>query len=249
MLYQPLRHPPHQCVLFFRDDGLADLIGFQYKDWAAEDAARDLCKHLENIGDFLDQEVGEHVVSIILDGENAWEYYPDNGYHFLRALYQNLTESNQLQMVTYSDLLPVLDPSGVQELAVLTAGSWVYGSFSTWIGDKEPRITKITIPFVIKEVNKEIEISFRGVFLNNKKNHLRIGEKVYNPIEIYDKSLKFVVSSEAFDIYKNSESRQTISLHLFKKKFLFLMEEFTNKFMVKYLPKKLGNIVIIRDTR
>ena len=137
LLYQPLRHPPHQCMLFFRDDGLADLIGFQYKDWAAEDAARDLCKHLENIGEFLDQEVGEHVVSIILDGENAWEYYPDNGYHFLRALYQNLTENNQLEMVTYSDLLPVLDPSGVQQLTVLKAGSWVYGSFSTWIGDKD----------------------------------------------------------------------------------------------------------------
>lgn len=137
LLYQPLRHPPHRCLLFFRDDGLADLIGFQYKNWVAEDAARDFCKHLKNISKFVEHEPGEHVVSVILDGENAWEYYPDNGYHFLRALYRNLTENKALEMVTYRDMLPTPDSAPVHELPILRSGSWVYGSFSTWIGSPD----------------------------------------------------------------------------------------------------------------
>lgn len=134
-LYRPARLENSQCRMFFRDDGLSDLIGFQYKDWHAEDAARDFCQHMENIAAFLGDQAGNHVVTVILDGENAWEYYPNNAHYFLTAFYRSLSQHPQVEMTTFSeaaeqDLEPLLLPR-------LSAGSWVYGSFSTWIGEKD----------------------------------------------------------------------------------------------------------------
>ncbi|AZR82691.1 glycoside hydrolase family 57 protein [Thiomicrospira sp. S5] len=134
-LYQPLQHATQNCALFFRDDGLSDLIGFQYKDWNPQDAANNFAHNLHNIANALGEDVEDYVVSVILDGENAWEYYPDNAYHFLSALYQTLVEHPQVEMTTFSEALE----SGVRprHLPVLKAGSWVYGSFSTWIGEPD----------------------------------------------------------------------------------------------------------------
>ncbi|WP_319558034.1 glycoside hydrolase family 57 protein [Thiomicrorhabdus sp.] len=134
-LYQPLQHASQNCALFFRDDGLSDLIGFQYKDWNPQDAAGDFVHHLQNIGNFLGDEVEEHVVTVILDGENAWEYYPDNAQHFLSALYDKLSSHPRIEMTTFSDALE--SGAKLRHLPTLKAGSWVYGSFSTWIGDKD----------------------------------------------------------------------------------------------------------------
>lgn len=134
-LYQPLQHATQKCALFFRDDGLSDLIGFQYKDWNPVDAANNFAHHLHNIADFLGDSVEEHVVSVILDGENAWEYYPDNAYHFLQAIYKRLSSDDRIEMTTFSDVLAQEIP--LTHLPILKSGSWVYGSFSTWIGEKD----------------------------------------------------------------------------------------------------------------
>ena len=134
-LYEATKLADKNCALFFRDDGLSDLIGFQYKDWKAEDAVDNFIHHLENIADNLGDEVDQHVVSVILDGENAWEYYSDNAAHFLTNLYQELSKSAKIEMTTFSEALA----SNIKEhhLSTLKAGSWVYGSFSTWIGEKD----------------------------------------------------------------------------------------------------------------
>lgn len=134
-LYQPLQHASQNCKLFFRDDGLSDLIGFQYKDWHPEDAAGDFVQHMENIAHFLGEEVEQHVVTVILDGENAWEYYQDNACHFLSALYDRLSGHEGIEMTTFSEALK--KKALPRHLPVLKAGSWVYGSFSTWIGDPD----------------------------------------------------------------------------------------------------------------
>ncbi len=120
--------------LFFRDDGLSDLIGFTYSDWHADDAVNNLLHHLENIADACDG-ADNRVVSIILDGENAWEYYPENAFYFLTGLYQKLVDHPRLRMVTFSDFLDQGKDS--VSLEKLVAGSWVYGTFSTWIGDPD----------------------------------------------------------------------------------------------------------------
>lgn len=120
---------------FFRDDGLSDLIGFTYSEWHADDAVANLVHHLENIAVACREQPGS-VVSIILDGENAWEHYPENGYYFLSALYRRLAELPGIRLTTFSRHL---EQAGVapHSLPKLVAGSWVYGTFSTWIGDKD----------------------------------------------------------------------------------------------------------------
>ncbi len=118
---------------FFRDDGLSDLIGFTYSKWHADDAVNNLVGHLETILHNRKDQAGR-VVSIILDGENAWEYYPKNGFYFLTALYQRLADHPGFDLTTFSEC--VNEHSVTTELPSLVAGSWVYGSFSTWIGDQ-----------------------------------------------------------------------------------------------------------------
>jgi alpha-amylase/alpha-mannosidase (GH57 family) len=137
-LYHPMRHNDQKCALFFRDDGMSDLIGFEYKTWNPQDAANNFAHNLNNIADHLGDAVDEHVVAVILDGENPWEYYPDNGYTFLETLYKTLTEHPRVEMTTFSDALD--QGAKAADLPVLKAGSWVYGSFSTWIGDKDKNI-------------------------------------------------------------------------------------------------------------
>jgi len=128
----PYRRPGSDTVLFFRDDHLSDLIGFEYKGWFGTDAVRHLLHALDEL---RRQAPGPHpVVSIIMDGENAWECYPYNGYYFLSDLFAALTEHACIRPTTFSEYLE-LHPEAVQELPQLAAGSWVYGDFTTWMGD------------------------------------------------------------------------------------------------------------------
>ena len=136
-LFHPHVLKGYKPKLFFRDDGLSDLIGFEYSKMNSVDAANDLVEHLVNIADFLGDSAHRHVVSIILDGENAWEYYPHNGYYFLDHLYQTLSDHQLVRATTFSELSVLHDEIKTHELENLCAGSWVYGSFSTWIGEPD----------------------------------------------------------------------------------------------------------------
>ncbi len=121
-----------ETALFFRDDHLSDLIGFEYKGWHGSDAVRHLLHALDEL---RRQAPGPPpVVSIIMDGENAWEYYPYNGYYFLADLFKALSEHPVILTTTFSDYLD-LYPDSPRLLPKLAAGSWVYGDFSTWMGD------------------------------------------------------------------------------------------------------------------
>jgi alpha-amylase/alpha-mannosidase (GH57 family) len=83
------------------------------------------------------------VISVILDGENAWEYYPYNGFYFLDELYTALEANTQIATTTFSAYLkdctirPVSDFARPHALDSIHAGSWVYGNFSTWIGSHD----------------------------------------------------------------------------------------------------------------
>ena len=132
-----LLHRPYQLAggrvrCFFRHDALSDLIGFTYSSWHGDDAAANLVGQLEQLATGL-SDPAEHVVAIVLDGENAWEYYPYNGYFFLRSMYEKLANHPRLQLTTFSRCLAEGVPA--RELRTLVAGSWVYGTFSTWIGE------------------------------------------------------------------------------------------------------------------
>ncbi|MEO8418886.1 MAG: glycoside hydrolase family 57 protein [Methylophilaceae bacterium] len=143
-LYKPYRVTDgnHAIVCFFRDDNLSDKIGFEYAKWHSNVAVKDFIQALENIHAASTSETGS-VVSIILDGENAWEYYPYNGYYFLTELYEALTNHPDIEMATFSDIVAQSTTStatAMETLPAIAAGSWVYGSFSTWIGSTEKNL-------------------------------------------------------------------------------------------------------------
>ncbi|MCP3662784.1 MAG: glycoside hydrolase [Gammaproteobacteria bacterium] len=134
-VHQPYRVDEGKLNSFFRDDGLSDLIGFEYADWHGDDAVNNLVQHLENINDAT-KGMPNRVVSIIMDGENAWEYYPRNGCFFLNALYDKLSHHPDIKMTTFSKALDTKKHPAIV-LPDLIAGSWVYGTFSTWIGEHD----------------------------------------------------------------------------------------------------------------
>jgi len=126
-----------RMAVFFRDAVLSDKIGFTYSQTDGEQAAADLMQRLENIRAQLKKEnaSGAHIVSIILDGENAWEYYPNDGKEFLHAMYRMLAESETLKTVTPSEYLAMFPEQ--RELEALFPGAWFSQNYDTWIGEPE----------------------------------------------------------------------------------------------------------------
>lgn len=133
-LHEAFKYKNFSTTCFFRDDGLSDLIGFKYSEWHADDAVANLVHNLEQISEQCAEKPGA-IVSIILDGENAWEYYPENGFHFISALYKQIVEHPGLKLTTYSEYLEQFPKK--RTLSEIVAGSWVYGTFSTWIGEQD----------------------------------------------------------------------------------------------------------------
>lgn len=123
--------------LFFRDEHLSDLIGFEYGKWHSGDAAHHFVEQVANTANLApaaEHEQQRPVVAVILDGENAWEHYPYNGWYFFEDLYRLLGHSEQIRTTTFATLVAER-PEPSATLPALTAGSWVYGTLSTWVGD------------------------------------------------------------------------------------------------------------------
>ncbi len=123
-----------EIALFFRDDRLSDLIGFEYGKWNSHDAAANLVAELEAVA--RASAGAAPLVTLALDGENCWDSYAYNGYYFLSAFYQALEAHAAIRTASFSSVLadPALAP---QRLERLVAGSWVNGDFATWIGSPE----------------------------------------------------------------------------------------------------------------
>ena len=119
--------------IFFRDKQLSDLIGFTYSGWDGKDAAKDFVARLNTIYN----DCGfEPIVPIVLDGENAWEFYENNAFDFFTALYKQIEQANWIECVSAKELFA--NNYGVEiKLPFIKAGSWIYGTFSTWIGQSE----------------------------------------------------------------------------------------------------------------
>lgn len=140
-LYKPYKITLENKELFilFRDHTLSDLIGFVYSSWDAEEAADDFIQRLHRIRKTIPKEaLTDSVVAIILDGENCWEYYKNDGHDFLSALYSRLSEDKLLCTTTVSDFL---QRAGIpQRLPHLFAGSWINHNFRIWIGHPEDNL-------------------------------------------------------------------------------------------------------------
>ena len=133
-----------EIAILFRDHFLSDRIGFTYSQWNPKDAAADFIYHLKNIRNEIINVHGEEAlqyaaVPVILDGENCWEFYENNGVPFLRELYGRISRDKELKTVTCSEAVKKIDSRYAQELSHIQAGSWINGDFNIWIGHEDDR--------------------------------------------------------------------------------------------------------------
>lgn len=127
-----------QVAILFRDKVISDRLGFQYSGMSGEAAADDLMQRLNNIQSALRESgaQGPHLVTILLDGENAWEHYANDGKDFLHAMYSRFSQADNIRTVTPSEYLAMVDDD-LRPIENLWPGSWITPDFSTWIGEEE----------------------------------------------------------------------------------------------------------------
>lgn len=116
--------------IFFRDKKLSDKIGFEYHSWNTKAAVDDFVSSVLRIRSALPS--GEFIVTIAMDGENAWEYYYKNGYPFLSELYERINHSKEIRPALFDDFV---ERDG-ELLDRLAPGSWINANFDMWCGNK-----------------------------------------------------------------------------------------------------------------
>ena len=121
--------------LLFRDHTLSDLIGFVYSGMPPQEAANNLIHKIRESAQPLVRNGQDAIVPIILDGENAWEYYPKSGREFLRRFYEGLQNDPGIEAVTVSEAIERHHNKG--HLKSLVPGSWINANFNVWIGAPE----------------------------------------------------------------------------------------------------------------
>ena len=134
--YKPYRWKQngHEIRMIFRDHHLSDLIGFVYSRMNPEDAATHFLNQIRNNCAEILGQGRDALVPIVLDGENAWEYYDRNGRPFLRELYRRIQEDPGMEAVTVSEALARIEAN---ELYHIFPGSWINANFDVWIGAEE----------------------------------------------------------------------------------------------------------------
>lgn len=135
-------YAPYNCcindasvIAMFRDRGLSNALSFTYPKQDSHSAANDLIRNLYNINKYAGKFRDNPIVTIVLDGENPWEYYSGGGESFLRSLYEQLGNNDKLYTTTISKYLE--DNPAREELTHLYSGSWIASNFDIWIGDPE----------------------------------------------------------------------------------------------------------------
>jgi alpha-amylase/alpha-mannosidase (GH57 family) len=136
-LYTPYRYQKGavRMHMLFRDHTLSDLIGFVYSGMPAAEAANHLIHRIKDYAQGIGDKRRDVMVPIILDGENAWEYYPESGREFLRRVYDAIQRDREVEAVTVSEA--IARQSSFPRLTSLAPGSWINANFNVWIGAPE----------------------------------------------------------------------------------------------------------------
>lgn len=119
--------------IFFRNHYLSDLIGFTYQSWNADDAANHFIREIEKIGETYNDRICH--INIILDGENAWEFYPNDGKDFLNNLYEKIEKHKTIKTITLNEATQIFNDK--QILTKIYPGSWINHNFYIWAGHKD----------------------------------------------------------------------------------------------------------------
>ena len=105
------------------------MIGLVYARMGAEEAANHFVSELHRVS-----EGKNAIIPVILDGENAWEHYAENGRPFLRALYRRISADPSIEAVTVSQALQGATRGFLDHVY---PGSWLDANFDIWIGAEE----------------------------------------------------------------------------------------------------------------
>ncbi len=123
--------------MIFRDHRMSDMIGFVYAGMPAKEAAAHLLNNIKSSAAPVLESGRDAVVPIILDGENAWETFPESGREFLRRFYEGLQNDPAIEPVTISEAIERHSKDRFGKLTGLVPGSWINANFNVWIGARE----------------------------------------------------------------------------------------------------------------
>ncbi|HEY6306762.1 MAG TPA: glycoside hydrolase family 57 protein [Candidatus Angelobacter sp.] len=139
-LYQIFRWEREGAAMhvLFRDHSLSDLIGFVYSGVPAQAAAEDFIRRVKQSAEPVLRSGRSAVVPVILDGENAWESYPQSGREFLRRLYEGIQKDGSFEALTVSEAVEREPATG--KLGSIFPGSWINANFDVWIGAPEDNL-------------------------------------------------------------------------------------------------------------
>jgi alpha-amylase/alpha-mannosidase (GH57 family) len=127
-----------EMSMVFRDHSLSDLIGFVYSGVPAPEAANDFIRRVKQAAEPVLAKGKTAVVPIILDGENAWEYYSQSGREFLRRLYDGIQKDPSIEALTISEAIE--REQAKPAIGSIVPGSWINSNFDVWIGAPEDNV-------------------------------------------------------------------------------------------------------------
>jgi len=135
-LYTPwkIRYGGSEIAGFFRDHYISDLVGFVYSRMDARSAAEDFHRRVRAVGERVSM-AKPATLAVILDGENAWEYYDKNGREFLRRFYDLVRHDPDIHGLTASEAIAAAGETPT--LDHIFPGSWINANFDVWIGNQE----------------------------------------------------------------------------------------------------------------
>lgn len=120
--------------IFFRDRILSDKIGFVYQHLPAEEAVNDFISYLHQVYSNSTDNNSCHIL-VALDGENPWDYYPQDGSYFIKTLFSSLVDLGWVKITNPSEFLK--NYRDTTQLKTIKPGSWIDSNFNTWIGHPE----------------------------------------------------------------------------------------------------------------
>lgn len=181
-IFQPYawRRGNRTIFIIFRDHGLSDAIGFTYAELKPDAAANDFISRIEHIRHHLIEkniDPSTCLLNIILDGENCWEFYPENGAPFLKTLFTKLSASPTLRSVTIGDFLKQVPTrkQALPEITRLHPGSWINHNFDIWIGRHKEKNTawqylKRTRDFLVTRLsgdkpNENLDLAWEELYI------------------------------------------------------------------------------------
>jgi alpha-amylase/alpha-mannosidase (GH57 family) len=179
IIYRPYiyRNSSRRMTMLFRDKNLSDIISFNYNAWNQDEAAWDFIGHCRNIEENLRRDTDRAILTVVMDGENAWEYFRDNGRLFFETLYSNLDKATEIGTTTVSSFLEIDNPA--RTISKVFPGSWINHNFDIWIGQEQDNVSWDYLARVRRDLVKFTRSSKKAASGADAENVRRAWRELY----------------------------------------------------------------------